>query len=84
MIDEERIVGAWTETFKRNVVECNALPLESESARPCAECPAGDMYLEIVEALIAEPTGLRYAAAARWFCHMQPHRRYRGVRDAIR
>lgn len=60
------------------------LPPEPNAA-PCGECPADCMYRDEVLALIAEPDPVvREEAASRWFCHLQPHRRCRGVARALK
>ena len=70
--------------FVSDVESFPALPAEPMDAKPCGDCAAPIFYREIVDALIDEPdAAFREEVAARWFCHCQPNRRCRGVRDAL-
>jgi len=74
---------SWHTTFEKDVRDFEPMASEPD-AKPCGECAAPDLYLEIVDALKAEPdAGFREEVASRWYCHMQPNRRCRGVRDAL-
>ncbi len=71
--------------FVAEVAMFPALPPEPPTAKNCGECPAFDMYADIVRDLISEPDReLREQVAARWFCHVNPRRRCRGVAECLR
>ena len=74
-------MSAWPKFFEDHSGIGAILPPEPASAKPCGECPSGDMYAEIVTALATQDPALHERVLKRWDCHMQPWRRCRGARD---
>ncbi len=72
-------MSVWSAMFARDATEGSPLPPIPADAKGCGECPADNMYAEIVEALALEPESLRGGVLARWFCHCNPGRRCVGA-----